>query len=125
MYPIEGQDFSICHIYQDHHNKKYESSLIPTDGRNIQFKQLESIAVTFGKSGPVIPSNRIQGYIVTTVENRNHIAHGDETPGEVGARITKKDIEENFTSMEELSEYIINQYDLYVKNKEFLKSSVR
>ena len=100
-------------------------SIIPTDGRNIQYKQLESIAVTFGKTGPVIPSDRTKGYIVETVENRNHIAHGDETPSEVGARTTKKDIEDNFASMQELSEYIIDQYDLYARNKEFLKTSIR
>lgn len=99
-------------------------SLIPTDGRNIQFKQLKSIADTFGKAGPVLPSERTKGYLVTTVENRNHIAHGDETPSEVGARTTKNDIEDNFACMQELSEYIIDQYDLYVRNKEFLKTSV-
>lgn len=99
-------------------------SLIPTDGRNIQFKQLKSIADTFGKTGPILPSERTKGYLVTTVENRNHIAHGDETPNEVGARTTKNDIEDNFASMQELSEFIIDQYDLYVRNKEFLKTSV-
>lgn len=97
------------------------TSLIPTDGRNIQFKQLESIASIFGKNGPILPSDRTKGYIIGTVENRNHIAHGDETPGEVGARMTKGDILDNFASMQELSEYILEQYDQYAKNKEYLK----
>ena len=47
-----------------------------------------------------------------TVENRNHIAHGDETPGEVGARTTKEEIFKNYYSVHELSEYILEQYDL-------------
>ena len=100
-----------------------DSSLIPTDGRNIQQKQLESIASIFGKRGKVFPDNRLIGYLRETVENRNYIAHGDETPAEVGSRNTKLDIENNFSSMQSIAEYFINQYDQYVKNQEFLKKS--
>ena len=100
------------------------TSIIPTDGRNIQVKQLESIALIFGKNGDILPSDRMKGYIVGTVENRNHIAHGDETPGEVGSRTTKDDILKNYENMQELSEFFVEQYDQYIKNKEFLRNKV-
>lgn len=106
----------------DNDNILIDASLLPTDGRNIQFNQLKSIAETFGKSGSILPSDRTRGYMVETVENRNHIAHGDETPGEVGARTTKEEIFKNYNSMHELSEYILEQYDQYAKNKEYLKT---
>lgn len=99
-------------------------TLLPTDGRNIQVKQLESIASVFGKCGDVVPNPQTKGYLIETVENRNHIAHGDETPGEVGAKRTKSDIVNNFLNMQMLSEYFLNQYDEYVNNKEFLRRSV-
>lgn len=100
-----------------------ETALIPTDGRNIQQRQLESIASAFGNKAKIFPDNRTIGYLKETVENRNHIAHGDETPAEVGSRNTKRDIASNFASIQSLSEYFLDQYDQYVENRGFLKDS--
>lgn len=98
-------------------------SIIPTDGRNIQVKQLESIARVFGKTGDIFPADHIRGYIVCTVENRNHIAHGDESPSDVGSRTTKDDIKKNLANMQQLSEFFLEQYDQYAKDKEYLKKA--
>lgn len=113
--------FAISDKFRANDKVTINSCIIPTDGRNIQIKQLESIAKTFGKKGSVVPNDTARGYVVETVENRNHIAHGDETPAEVGSRNTKEEIMKNYTSMQELSEYIVEQYEQYALNKEFLR----
>ena len=104
-------------------NVSIDSALIPTDGRNIQQKQLQSIASAFGNKRKIFSDNRIIGYLKETVENRNHIAHGDETPAAIGSRNTKKDIESNFAGMQNLSECFLDQYDQYIEKQEYLKNS--
>ena len=98
--------------------------LLPTDGRNIQKKQLESIALVFGLKDSAFPNDECQGYLVEAVENRNHIAHGDESPAEVGKRFTVKDLIKNETKIEELSLYILEEYEQYINNKDFLRKKI-
>ena len=57
-------------------------------------------------------------------ELRNHIAHGDESPAEVGKRFTVKDLIKNETKIEELSLYILEEYEQYINNKDFLRKKI-
>ena len=66
--------------------------MMPTDGKNIRYKQLKSIANSFGMKENVLPRNEIGGYIQEMVDNRNYIAHGNKTPKEVGRNFTILDL---------------------------------
>lgn len=95
--------------------------IMPTDGKNIRYKQLESIAKSFGISLPVIPSPEIGGHLETIVNNRNWIAHGDKSPVDIGRQYTINEII-NYTEItSELCTYIIELYESYIINSQFVK----
>lgn len=95
-------------------------SLFPTDGRNLQRKQLESLYKSFGNTHPVFPRIEIQGYIEELVQNRNFIAHGDVLPQDIGRRYTILELETRLTSIDELCTYFIDSYERYVLDREYL-----
>ncbi len=95
-------------------------NLIPTDGRNIKKDQLESIYKSFGNSNPVFPRPEIQGYLDELVRYRNYIAHGDMLPQEIGRNYTVADLEKRRGSIDELCTYIIDSYESYIVNQEYL-----
>ncbi len=98
-----------------------DTALMPTDGKNIRFRQLESIAKSFGIREPVIPRPELGGRLQEVVNNRNWIAHGDKTPSEVGASYTVNDIRNRCEQIEELSFYVIDTYEHYILGKDYLR----
>ena len=58
-------------------------TLIPTDGRNIRYHQLESIWRTLCLAGDVVPRAALRGIVEELVENRNRIAHGSDSAADV------------------------------------------
>ena len=99
------------------------TSAIPTDGKNIQIQQLQSIAQSFGMTKSVLPRPEIQGHLHTVVQNRNYIAHGDYTPEEIGGRFSKSDLERIYNEMNTLAMYVIDCYDEYIQNRSYLKTT--
>lgn len=97
------------------------NEIFPTNGRNIHLPQLTSIATVFGIKEDVIPNKESEGYLSEVIKNRNYIAHGEKEPCEVGAGYSKKDIFTIYTVIYELSDFILQQYNNYIKNKNFLK----
>ena len=100
-----------------------EESLFPTDGRNIQKKQLESLANSFGNAHPIFLRPESQGYLEEIVRFRNFIAHGDKLPQEVGRNYTIQDLKIRLTAIDELCTYLIDTYESYIVNHEYLKST--
>lgn len=52
------------------------NEIVPTDGKNLRYRQLESIAKSFGIHNAILPRAEIGGNIQEMVDNRNYIAHG-------------------------------------------------
>ena len=100
------------------------NELMPTDGKNIRYKQLESIARSFGVTAQVVPSNEVGGYLDVIVNNRNWIAHGDKLPSDIGRNYSINDIVHYSDITSELCSYIIEIYENYILNFQYLKSSV-
>ena len=95
--------------------------LMPTDGRNIRYRQLKSIAKSFGIQDPIVPRTELEGRLQEVVDNRNWIAHGDKSPSEVGARYTVNDLKKRREQIEELAMYVISTYEHYIAEKKYLK----
>lgn len=95
-------------------------TLFPTDGKNIRKSQLESLYKSFGNPHPVFPRLEIQGYLDELVQYRNYIAHGDMLPQEIGRNYTITDLEKRRSSIDELSTYMIDCYESYILNQEYL-----
>lgn len=97
-------------------------ALFPTDGRNLKFRQLESIAKSFGLKRAILPRNELGGYINEMVDNRNYIAHGDKLPKEVGRNYTIDDLLLRCNYISEICTYIAESYETYITNREFLRT---
>lgn len=95
--------------------------MMPTDGKNIRYKQLKSIANSFGMKENVLPRNEIGGYIQEMVDNRNYIAHGNKTPKEVGRNFTILDLKNRCDYMEEVRNYVIAEYEAYIQERKYLR----
>ena len=84
--------FSISQKLLNNQKIQIAEGLMPTDGKNIKYKQLECIANSFGMKNKVIPKNEYGGYLEEMVKNRNHIAHGNVMPVDVGGAYSLSDI---------------------------------
>ncbi|MDO5327150.1 MAG: MAE_28990/MAE_18760 family HEPN-like nuclease [Clostridia bacterium] len=103
------------------HTITIPTDLFPTDGRNIKIHQLESLNNSFGIDKPVLPRQDIGHYIQEMVEHRNHIAHGDVLPKEVGRRYTKTDILNCCSIITEICNYICDTYEEYIVQRKYLR----
>lgn len=95
------------------------NTIIPTDGRNFNYKQLDSLAKSFGLTQAILPSPESKGYISEMVINRNAIAHGEKTPKEVGRANTIDDLRNKYEHIYSICDYIINIYEVYIIREHF------
>jgi hypothetical protein len=94
-------------------------SIVPTDGRNLQWAQLQSIWAAFSIEDPVLPDMRLRGTLEELVDKRNAIAHGRETAGDVGRRFTVQDLDGRYRAMNLLCSHIVSTFDEYLNRKDY------
>lgn len=95
--------------------------IFPTDGKNIRYRQLDSIAKSFGLRCEILPRKELGGYIEELVNNRNHIAHGNQTPKEVGKKYTKNDLIKRCDVISEICSYLVDIYENYILSHAYIK----
>jgi hypothetical protein len=95
-------------------------SLIPTDGRNLQVLQLQSIWDTLAIKDPVLPDMRLRGRLEEVVQKRNAIAHGREAPSYVGGRFTLQELQARYRSMDRICSHLIATFQKYLEEKQYL-----
>jgi hypothetical protein len=95
--------------------------ILPTDGGNFRYRQLEMIWTAFCIKDPVVPSPKIGGRIQELVDNRNAIAHGDSTPLEVGSRVTTADLYIKYADISRYCSYFLDVIETHVSAKAFLR----
>ena len=93
---------------------------MPTDGKNIRYSQLESIWKTFCITAPILNAPSIGGRLKDIVDNRNAIAHGNNTAAEIGSRVSMTDLHNRYNEMSSYCSYVIQVFEDYVNNKDFL-----
>ena len=98
------------------------NEIIPTDGKNLRYRQLESIAKTFGIHNAILPRAEIGGDIQEMVDKRNYIAHGNKTPKEVGREVSVNDLQRKLDHISEACTYIIELYEEYIEERLYLKN---
>lgn len=99
----------------------FENDLIPTDGKNIRYKQLESIWKSFSIQDPILPRVDIGGRIHEMVEFRNSVAHGNESPHDIGRRFTPDDLLIRLDAIDTYCTYFIIVFESYINNRHYLK----
>lgn len=85
------------------------NEIVPTDGKNLRYRQLESIAKSFGIHNAILPRAEIGGNIQEMVDNRNYIAHGNKTPKEVGREVSVNDLQRKLDHISEAYIKVMNE----------------
>ena len=94
-------------------------NILPTDGSNIQYQQLESIWTTFCIREPVLPDIKLKGRLAEVVEKRNAIAHGREAAGTVGGRFTTADLQQRYSAIDQVCMYVVQVFTDYLKKEHY------
>jgi hypothetical protein len=94
--------------------------VLPTDGQNIRYRQLEMIWKTFCIDKPVLPRPEIRGRISELVDNRNAIAHGDATALDIGSRVTTQDLYIKYSDISEYCSYFLDTLESHILTKAYL-----
>lgn len=95
--------------------------VMPTDGGNFKVKQLDSIKMSFALHQNLYELMSDGGILSELVDNRNHIAHGNNTPNEIGARYTPLELEKRLEIIERNCTYLISTFEEYLLKKMYLK----
>ena len=97
------------------------SELFPTNGRNLKFRQLQSIWKSFSMTDPVLPRLELGGRITELISNRNAIAHGTSSAASVGSLNTITELYKRHSEISEICSYIIHTFQEYIQDKSYLK----
>jgi len=97
-----------------------DEAVLPTGGGNIGYSQLQNIWTMFCVQGPVLPEMALKGKIDELVDKRNALAHGRETPSEIGARFSFAELETRYAACNSLSLHIVNTFTTYLLDRDFL-----
>ncbi len=100
-----------------------QNDIFPTNGRNLKYRQLQSIWNSFSISDPILPRQSLGGRITELIENRNAIAHGNEPAATIGSLNTISELYIRHSEISEVCSYIIKTFEEYVKNDRFLKGN--
>lgn len=103
---------TIVHILDD---------IIPTDGKNIHYPQLESIQKTFCLTDPIFHDNRFRGRLQDIVSNRVNIAHGNLSAADIGARVTPQELRDRLNEVSAFCTYFVSTLEDYIVNKKYKK----
>lgn len=88
----------------------------PTDGSHYRYPQLQMIFNVFGiKRRPVRRGRHIQR-IMEVVNHRNSIAHGDESPEDIGRKYTLSELRTVIRQMKSVCMLIVSVLDAYCAN---------
>lgn len=85
----------------------------PSDGSQFRASQLQTIWDIFGLSCPILPEKKHIGRVEELVENRNAIAHGRRTAGEVGSGFSFTDMEQRINDVERISTYLLTEMEIH------------
>lgn len=113
--------WSLFEKIRDNGISEIATEILPTDGKNIRYVQLESIWTTFCIDEPILNSLSIGGRIKDIVDNRNAIAHGNFNPSEIGSRVSISELYSRHNEMSNYCSYLIQVFEDYITNKNYLK----
>jgi len=101
-----------------------DDSVIPTDGINISYKQLQDVWKFFHLVGEPLPDDVNVLLLNEIKEHRNAIAHGRKKAVEIGARYTPSMLIEKERAIEVLCFHILETFKGSYENDEYLSASV-
>ena len=98
-----------------------ETNIFPAERGNIKYRHINFVWDIFGLRSPVVPDNSYMGMFESVAENRMAIAHGRISPQNVGRSYSKDDIVKYHDKIKTYCFYILNCFETYFVNREYLK----
>ena len=89
--------------------------MFPKDGSQFRMSQLETLWSLFGLPAPVLPVGRLIGRVGEMIDNRNRIAHGEDTAEDVGRRYTIAEIRDRVDDTEALCSHLNTAIAAYLR----------
>ncbi|KAB2846982.1 MAG: hypothetical protein F9K42_10790 [Ignavibacterium sp.] len=97
------------------------NDIFPTDGKNIKYRQLESIWKSLCVPYPLLNTESIGGRINEIVEMRNSIAHGNISPIDIGSSNTIEELYNRYNEVSNYCSYFIDTIEEYIRKKDYLE----
>ena len=88
----------------------------PHDGSHFRYTNLLIIFKVFGINRLPVPRRRHSARVNEVVDHRNLIAHGSETPEEIGRRYTNEEIRKMISQMRGICILLISIFENYCSN---------
>jgi hypothetical protein len=98
-----------------------DSGIFPNDGTNFHKTQVRTFCDIFGLSDPASVLQEVWDRLDTVVADRNSVAHGKETPDEVGRRYTLPEINELVRLWDERWTEFINWVEAAAATRDFYR----
>lgn len=97
------------------------SAFVPLDGKTIRPQHFDDIWRIFGFAGASLPGGAHRMILSAVADYRNDLAHGDENPATIGARLSYSDIVRYVAAFEEIVENCIMVSDAYFASRDYLR----
>jgi hypothetical protein len=97
------------------------NDIMPTDGSNIHYAQLESIWKTFCLTDPIFHDNSFRGRLTDIVSNRVNITHGNSSAADIGARLTIQELKDRLNEVSAFCTHFISVLEDYIIKKKYMK----
>ena len=92
--------------------------------QNVWFSTIETTLDSFGIA-PLVVEPRVRFTLNEVVDKRNAVAHGRETPVEVGERFRCQVLRTKTAEVQLVSDMFIDAFESYLRNAEFVKQAHR
>lgn len=97
-------------------------AFVPLDGKTIRPRHMEDIWSVFGLPMPIFPSPVHSAVLTTVADYRNDLAHGDESPSTIGAKLTYADVLRYVQRFEDMIEHCCLSTEKYFRQGMYLRS---
>ncbi|MGO8016186.1 HEPN domain-containing protein [Rhizobium leguminosarum] len=94
------------------------------DFQNVWLKTLEQIFLVFGISKPAMYDVTKSGYVLELTDTRNKIAHGRESPQEIGMKRRSAELQLLYDAISLQIFYFLDCFNEYLAGKEYMANAV-
>lgn len=100
-------------------------AVLGQDLQNIWCETMRLVFKCFAIGGPVFPDPSYEPFFDEIVNKRNAVAHGRETAARMGRGTRSPDLLVRFNAVSSTCNYVLDRFDVYLRNLEFVRISER
>jgi len=102
-----------------------DDNIFMFDVQFLKTKVIERIFAALGLNAPPVPVLAFRGLIDEVAERRSAVAHGRESPVEVGSKFRSDELRRRYDALSATTFYIIGLFEDLLANRRFVRDSER